>query len=129
MIQTKIKVDYSKPNEGKKLAFIVLEATYTMTPNNVLYNVQHYAIVDDVSGAKVAVTSTEKTLTISQYNQFSGAVDVFIQEFDTTEMTAFEIEQVRVKLGLFIYVTQFDFMEDGVHVAYELLPTDFELSA
>lgn len=129
MIQTKIKVDYSKPNEAKKLAFIVLEAQYTMTPNNVTYNVQHYAIVDEVSGAKLAVTSTEKTLTIAQYNQFSGAVDVFIQNFDTTEMSAFEIEQLRVKLGLLIYVTQFDFMADGVHVAYELLPTDFELSA
>ena len=128
MIQTKIKVDYSKPNEGKKLAFILLEATYTMTPNNVVYNVQHYAILDEVSGAKTMITATEKTLTIAEYNQFSGAVDVFIQNFDITLLNAFQIEQLRVKLGLFIYVTQFDFMVDGVHVAYELLPTDFELT-
>lgn len=128
MIQTTLKIDYSKPNEQKKEGTILLEASYTMTLYGVVYNIEHFAIINNETGAKVSVTSTTRNLTIEQYNQFSGAVDVAIQNFDTSEMTAFQIEQLRVKLGLFIYVTQFDVMDDGVHVAYDLLPNQWKLS-
>ena len=127
MIKTNKKCDYSKPNEAKKEALISLQASYTMTPNGVNYNIEHFAIIDEETGAKTSINSTNRNLTKEQYNQFSGAVDVAIQNFDITEMTAFEIEQLRVKLGLFIYVTQFDLMPDGIHVAYDLLPNQWEL--
>ena len=127
MIQTKVKCDYSKPNEAKQEATIILEASYKMTPSGVEYIVQHYALLNEETGSKIAVTLTERNLSIAEYNQFSGAVDVAIQQFPTEDLTAFEIEQLRVKIGLFIYVTQFDLMPDGIHVAYNLLPEQWEM--
>ena len=128
MIKTLISCDYSKPNEAKQEATIILEASYKMTPNGVKYIVQHYALINEETGSRIAVTTTERHLSVELYNQFSGAVDVAIQSFDVSELTAFQLEQLRVKIGLFIYVTQFDLMPDGVHVAYNLLPEQWEMT-
>ena len=128
MIKTLIPCDYSKPNEAKQEAIVILEASYKMTPNGVDYIVQHYALINVETGSRIAVTTTERHLSVELYNQFSGAVDVAIQSFEVSELTAFQLEQLRVKIGLFIYVTQFDLMPDGVHVAYNLLPEQWEMT-
>ena len=127
MIKTLIPCDYSKPNEAKQEAIVILEASYKMTPNGVDYIVQHYALINVETGSRIAVTTTERHLSVELYNQFSGAVDVAIQSFEVSELTAFQLEQLRDKIGLFIYVTQFDLMPDGVHVAYNLLPEQWEM--
>ena len=127
MIQTKVKCDYSKPNEAKQEATIILEATYKMKPNGVHYVVQHYALLNEETGSKIAIATTERDISIDMYNQLSGAVDNAIQQFPTEDLTAFQIEQLRVKIGLFIYVTQVDFLDDGIHVAYNLLPEQWEM--
>lgn len=127
MIKTTVKCDYSKPNEAKKEAFIILDAIYTMTSTGVSYYVTHQALVDEQNNVRQEVTKTEKFISIPDFNQFSQAVDMMIQAYDISEMTPFEIEQLRLKLGLFIFVTQIDFMPDGIHVAYNILPNQWEL--
>lgn len=125
MIKTTKQINYASANEAPKLAIIELAVNSKMTPNLVMYDVKHYAILDE---ARVEIKTTSRTLSIEDYNQLSGAVDLAMVNVDTTELTPFEIEQLRLKLGLFIYVTQVDFMEDSVHVAYNLLPNEWGLS-
>ena len=124
MIKTTKQINYSSANEAPKLAIIELAVNSKMTPNLVMYDVKHYAILDE---ARVEIKTTSRILSIEDYNQLSSSVDLAISDIDTSGLTHFEIEQLRLKLGLFIYVTQVDFMEDEVHVAYNLLPNEWEL--
>lgn len=125
MIKTTIACNSAKPNEATSLQIIELVASYTMSPTGVNYDVEHFALLE--GGAKVTCANTKRLIPIPQYNQFSQAVDAQIVNFDTSEMTAFEIEQLRVKIGLFIYVTQVDLNPDGT-TAYNIQPNQWELS-
>src|SRR6187431_1463445 len=112
MIQTTIKAKYGDLRVGIKEAYIRLEiAKATTTPNDVNYEIEHFVIIDDETGAKKLEAKSAKTLSIQEYNQFSGAVDYTIQDYDTSAMNPFEIEQLRLKIGLQLYV-QNDFMLD-----------------
>jgi hypothetical protein len=128
MIKTTVTRNYSKPNEATQEAIIELIANETMTPYAILYEVKHYAVLDEENNTKIEIITTNREVSIEKYNQLSQAVNQAIQDFDTTNLTAFEIQQLRLKLGLFIYVTQVDFMPDNVHVAYNLLPNQWILS-
>lgn len=128
MIKTTITRDYSKPNEATKEAIIELIANETMTPYAVLYEVKHYAVLDEENNTKIEIASTNREVSIEKYNQLSQAVNQAMKGFDTTNLTAFEAQQLRIKLGLLIYVTQVDYMPDNTHVAYNLLPNQWQLT-
>lgn len=132
MIQSTVKAEYGDTRTGKKQAFVILEISEAITKkNSVLYNIEHFAIINEETGAKTLIATSSKELSIAEYNQFSGAVNALIQDYDTSQMNDFEIEQLRLKIGLLIYV-QSDFILDdnGVStgkVVWELLPENYEI--
>lgn len=132
MIQTTIKAKYGDLRVGVKEAFIQLQiAKATTTPYGVNYEIEHFVIIDDETGAKQLEATSNKTLSIQEYNQFSGAVDYTIQDYDTSVMNPFEIEQLRLKIGLLLYV-QNDFMlnqngDPTSFVVWSVLPNQWQL--
>lgn len=138
---------YNAPNEIAKKAIIELVASFEMNPQEVIYKVEHFAIInypdvevfqydeneDPISSemiphpsSKVYITRTERSISIEDYNQFSVAVDNVISTMDITGLSPFEIEQLRVKIGLYIYVTQLD-VDSTDLTAYDLTPSQWEL--
>ena len=132
MRKSTVKAEYGDTRTGKKRAFVIIEIAEAITKqNSVLYNIEHFAIINEQTGAKTLIGTSSKELSIAEYNQFSGAVNVLIQDHDTSQKSDFEIEQLRLKIGLLIYV-QSDFILDdnGVStgkVVWELLPENYEI--
>lgn len=130
MIKSTIKAHYGELRTGIKEAFIQIEiAEAIMKQNNVRYNIEHFAIINEETGAKTIIANSSKELSIAEFNQFSGAVNALIQDFDTSEMNDFEIEQLRLKIGLLIYVKS-DFLKDENgdstgKVVWNLLPENY----
>ena len=132
MIKSTIKAQYGELRTGIKEAFIQIEiAEAIMKQNNVRYNIEHFAIINEETGAKTLIANSSKELSIAEFNQFSGAVNALIQDFDTSEMNDFEIEQLRLKIGLLIYIKT-DFLKDENDnntdkIVWNLLPNQFEI--
>jgi hypothetical protein len=130
MIQSKIKAFYGEVRTGLKEAIIRLEvARATMTQYDVTYEVEHFAIIDDETGAKTLISNSKKTMSIEEYNQFSQAVETMIENREL--LTLFEFEIARLKVGLLAYI-QTDLIKDenGVSAGktvWGLLPNDWEL--
>lgn len=130
MIKSTIKAQYGEPRTGIKQAFIQIEIVEAiMKQNNVRYNIEHFAIINEETGAKTLIANSSKELSIAEFNQFSGAVTSLIQDYDTSEMNDFEIEQLRLKIGLLIYVKS-DFLKDENgnstgKVVWGLLPENY----
>ena len=132
MIQSTIKAQYGELRTGIKEAFIQIEiAEAIMKQDKVVYNIEHFAIINEETGAKTLIANSSKELSIAEYNQFSGAVNALVQDFDTTAMSDFEKEQLRLKIGLLAYI-QTDFLKDENgnstgKVVWNLLPNQFEI--
>lgn len=130
MIKSTIKAQYGELRTGIKEAFIQIEiAEAIMKQNKVVYNIEHFAIINEETGAKTLIANSSKELSVAEFNQFSGAVNSLIQDFDTSEMNDFEIEQLRLKIGLLIYVKS-DFLKDESgdstgKVVWNLLPENY----
>lgn len=132
MIKSTIKAQYGELRTGNKEAFIQIEIAEAIMKQNIIqYHIEHFAIIDEETGAKTLIDNSSKGLSIAEYNQFSGAVNALIQDFDTSEMNDFEIEQLRLKIGLLAYI-QTDFLKDENgnntdRIVWNLLPEQFEI--
>lgn len=132
MIQSTKKVNYGDLRVGTKLGFIRLEiAKATTLRDSLFYEIEHFAIVDDETGAKMKIADSYKTVSVEQYNQLSAGVDYYIQEYDTTALTPFQIEQLRLKIGFLMFIKS-DFLKDEAgndteFVVWGILPSEFEM--
>lgn len=132
MIKTTIKVPYGDLRTGIKEAYIIIEVAKAIKlQNSVFYEIEHFAIVDDETLAKTLIATSQKSLSVEEYNGLSLAVDSLIQSYDTTEMNPFEIEILRLKIGLFLYL-QTDFIKDENgdntdKVVWNILPSQYEI--
>ena len=132
MIKSNVKIEYGEQRTGVKNAYVQIEISNAiMKQNSVKYEIEHFAIINEETGAKTLIAHSSKELSIAEYNQFSGAVNALIQDFDTTAMSDFEKEQLRLKIGLLAYI-QTDFLKDENgnstgKVVWNLLPNQFEI--
>jgi hypothetical protein len=130
MIQSKIKAFYGEVRTGLKKSIIRLEvAKAIMTQYDVTYEIEHFAVIDEETGAKTLISNSKKTMLIEEYSQFSQAVETMIENKES--LTPFEFEISRLKVGLLAYI-QTDLIKDenGVSTGktvWELLPNDWEL--
>ena len=130
MIQTTIPAEYGKNRTDFKKAIIQITiSSATMKADGAMFTVENHAVLD--GGALVFLEAVEKQLSQEEYNQLFAAVSQMIQAHDTSELTRFELERLRHKLGLFIFVTN-DFIKDengdntGLTV-WKVLPNQWQL--
>jgi hypothetical protein len=131
MIQSKVKATYGDARTGFKEAKIRIEiATATTTQRDVRYDVEHFAIIDEETGAKTLIANSSKTMSIDEYNQYSQAVTTLIDNRET--MTDFEYEMARLKVGLLAFIQSNLLKDDNGNstgkTVWGLNPEDWEIT-
>lgn len=128
MIKSNVKAQYGEVRTGLKETFIQLEITGVEISTEVAtFSVNHYALNDD--GSKMFLHTSKKTITSAEYNGLFGLVDNYIadNEIQTSALSPHEIEYLRLKIGLLLFV-QSDFLPESNKTTWELLPENWELT-
>ncbi len=130
MVKSTILVNHAKPRQGTRMAKVMFEiANVNQSRNNVTYTIEHFAILDEENNVKTLSDTTTKTIDIDTYNNLSWYAESMMP--NTENMTPFEIERLKLKIGLFIFL-QTDFLTDEQGnsldvIAYGLYPNQIEM--
>jgi len=129
MIQTTIPVDHGDIRVGTQKNIIqieILEAA--ILTDTVKFTVENNAVLE--GGARLHLCTVEKEISQDMYNALFAGVSQMIEQYDTSQMTRFQLEKLRHRLGLYIFVTT-DFIKiDGVQTdktVWGVLPENWEL--
>ncbi|WP_289659516.1 hypothetical protein [Flavobacterium panacagri] len=126
MIKSNIKASYGDTRTGLKEAFIEIVITgLSLGTENAVFQIQHYIVTDE--NAKTLWHSNSTPIDSEKYNQLYQAVDnyVAVRSLDFSQLTPHQLEYMRLKIGLLIYV-QSDLLESG-NTVWELEPENWEL--
>lgn len=128
MIKSNVKAQYGEVRTGLKETFIQLEITgVEILTESATFSVNHYALSD--GGSKMFLHTSKKTITSAEYNGLFSLVDNYIadNEIQTSALSPHEIEYLRLKIGLLLFV-QSDFLLESNKTTWELLPENWELT-